>query len=1109
MKHIRNLLTFFIFLFTAGHMSYAQPGCPSVYAGNDVTLNCSTPCTTLNASCLATGTTTNYTVSSIPYSPPYAYNSGTAILVNIDDTWSSVIPLPFSFCYYGNAYNQIVCGSNGVITFNTSVAGGYCSWSYSASIPSSSLFTNTIFGPYHDIDPSVSGNMYYAILGTYPCRTFVVSWYNVAMYSCNSLKATHMIVLYESTNVIEVYIKNKPTCSSWNGGRTCIGVQNIDGSAGVVAPGRNTGVWTTSNEAWRFTPSGTPNYTLTWWQGATQIGAGTSVNVCPTSATTYTAKVEYDCCVGNNVIVTDDVTVNVNNGSTVSVSPLNSTICSGQSATINASGGTSYSWSPGTGLNTTSGPTVVATPSATTTYTLTGVSSNGCTSNIPVTVNVNPNPSPYITPANPSVCPGNSTVLTGNGADSYTWSPGTYLSCTNCPTPTVTPAQNITYTVTGTSSAGCTGTTSVTVTINPTPIINITPPAPSICTGSSIGLTASGASSYTWVPSTGLSCTSCPNPTANPTTPITYTVTGTSAAGCTGSTSVTVSINPDLILGITPSNPSICQGNSVQLTANGANSYVWTPTTGLSCTNCSNPTATPNAQTTYSVTGTSTAGCTGTTSTTVSFYPNPVLSISPVSPVICFGDSIPITAYGASTYTWSPATGLSATSGTTIHASPPQTTVYTLTGTSVNGCVSTMIFTITVNPIPTSTFYVSSPNCLGNTATLTYTGSATTGANYSWNFAGGTASPGTGQGPQQLTWTSSGSYDVTLVVTENNCVSLPTSHTVLVSNISTNQPAHTNVICFGESNGTATVYPINGSTPYSYYWNSSPPQTTQTASGLPVGNYFVTITDNVGCITYDTVQVFQPSLLGINVTYENEGCTNSCDGSVNVTVNGGIQPYSYSWTGSGLHTPAITNLCAGDYTVTVTDSNHCTIIGNATLTTNYPVHADAIVDSRTIYLPMTVTFYFTGSGATDYLWDFGDGTTSNLPNPSHHFLSAGEYAVLLIINSGAPDYCSDSMYIIITVILPSKVTIPNVFTPNGDEANDRFKVESEGLETEEMLIYNRWGKQIFSWSEVGGEWDGHNANGKEEADGTYYYVYAAKGYDGKYFKFNGSVTLIR
>lgn len=476
---------------------------------------------------------------------------------------------------------------------------------------------------------------------------------------------------------------------------------------------------------------------------------------------------------------------------------------------------------------------------------------------------------------------------------------------------------------------------------------------------------------------------------------------------------------------------------------------------------------------------------------------------------ICEGQSTTLNASGATSYTWSPSTGLSDSTSANPVASPTVTTTYTLTGTGGNpSCPGTItdIVTVTVNPIPTSDFTVSDPNCDDNMATITYTGTASSSANYDWGFSAGSPYPGYGPGPQYVQWLNPGSYDITLTVTENNCVSTQTTHPVLVSDIGFDPSTQTDVICYGESNGTATVYPINGSAPYSYQWSTIPQQTTQTATGLAAGIYFATITDDLGCTTYDSVIILQPTQLDISLSSENEGCQNSCDGSVNIIVTGGIPPYQYNWTGSSLHTAEITGLCAGDYSVTVTDMNSCTITEAATLITEYPIDANFIVSPNdSILLTNTFTFTFTGTGAVDYFWDFGDGTTSNVPNPDHVFLSEGEYHVILTVYAGGPDSCVETMDMNVYVFLPADVTIPNIFTPNGDNINDVFKVKSTGLQTEEMIIYNRWGKKIFSWNEPGGEWDGANA-----ADGVYYYVLVATGkFDGKEIRRNGTVSLIR
>lgn len=292
-------------------------------------LNCNaSTCTTLEANYIQLGQTTTYTAQSIPYNPPYQYGClQNSVSINIDDVWSSSIALPFNFCYYGNTYSSCLIGSNGTITFDqtSNTPGGYSTWSFSNNLPSTSLFLNTIFGAYHDIDPSVGGEVGYELV-TMPsgCRALVASWSDIPMFSstCNSLLYTGMIVLYENTNIIEVYMKEKRVCASWNSGNAVVGLQNANGTQAVVAPNRNSldPDWTTFNEAWRFVPSGTSITSITWYQGAGTtgpvVGNTSTITVCPSATTTYTAKVTYTFCNGTTLDITDPTTITISNRKT-------------------------------------------------------------------------------------------------------------------------------------------------------------------------------------------------------------------------------------------------------------------------------------------------------------------------------------------------------------------------------------------------------------------------------------------------------------------------------------------------------------------------------------------------------------------------------------------------------------------------------------------------------------------------------------------------------------------------------------------------------------------------------------------------------------------------
>jgi GEVED domain len=307
--------------------------CPNVISGGlglsgaaAPPINCSSSgCANLEATFSPIKQTTSYTVSSIPYVPPYQFNCmRNPVSVNIDDRWSPLINLPFNFCFYGNTYNSCVIGSNGVLTFDASKANTSSGYSFANNLPSTvgALFANSIYGVYHDIDPSISGGEvgYELITLNTGCRALVASWNNIAMFSsgCNAQKYTGMMVLYENTNIIDVYIKEKRVCAAWNGGNAIVGIQDATGTIATVATNRN-GLdpdWTTTNEAWRFTPAGAnvPT-TIKWYEGTGTtgpiVGTAATVSVCPAVTTNYTAEVTYTLCSGLTFANTAQTTVTV------------------------------------------------------------------------------------------------------------------------------------------------------------------------------------------------------------------------------------------------------------------------------------------------------------------------------------------------------------------------------------------------------------------------------------------------------------------------------------------------------------------------------------------------------------------------------------------------------------------------------------------------------------------------------------------------------------------------------------------------------------------------------------------------------------------------------
>ena len=294
--------------------------CSIIYAGED-TAFCEGTSTDLTATYHLLGQdTTSYEINSQNGCPTPGITGGTPTSLDIDDTWSDVIDLGFEFCFFGDTYSQIIIGSNGVLSFELENAGTGNGYSLGSgdTLPNSSnstLSEANIFGVGHDIDPSVCGDINYVVLGATPSRQFVVNYSEVCHFgsSCNDLKSSSQIILYESSNAIDINIYNKPTCTSWNSGNAVVGVQNIPGTVAFTPPDRNTGVWDATDEFWRFTPSlGEPDFTIEWFDGTTSIGTGETVTVSPTETTTYTAAITYSLCIGGTATITDEVEVGIN-----------------------------------------------------------------------------------------------------------------------------------------------------------------------------------------------------------------------------------------------------------------------------------------------------------------------------------------------------------------------------------------------------------------------------------------------------------------------------------------------------------------------------------------------------------------------------------------------------------------------------------------------------------------------------------------------------------------------------------------------------------------------------------------------------------------------------
>jgi len=778
-----------------------------------------------------------------------------------------------------------------------------------------------------------------------------------------------------------------------------------------------------------------------------------------------------------------------------------------------------YQWSPTTGLSNPNIANPIATPTTLPiTYTLTV--GGGCvtitSSDDTVRISSGPPPNagvPTATP--PQVCSGQSSlvVLGGNNSNQIQWQVSTNATNwfnvaggTNDSLNTGPMGSSLYYqaivTGSGWPGSGC-GTA-----ISPPVLVNVIPSPladaganSTTCSGVCDTLTATGGVSYVWQPGNinTQQAIVCPGTTT------TYTVTVTDANGCTATDNVTVSIS---VANVTASpDVSICSGNNTVLVGSGSSgmTYSWSPSATLTGANSANPTASPTVTTTYIVTGTNSFGCTDVDSVTVTVTPAPALIMSNDT-ALCSGGSATLTASGSSTYTWQPGN----LSGSSVTVNPTTTTTYTVTGNN-NNCISIDSVTVTISPNPQVFAGPDLSVCQGTQITLNV---GAIGTSYSW----APASTIIGNANQQSVVaapTTNTSYTVT-VVGPGGCTSTDTIAVTVNNNPNVTANVANSAVCQGAS----TNLTAGGAT--SYQWiptvgvqNPNQASTSVTPTSSTV--YTVVGTDANGCADTATVSITVNPLPNVYIPTTPSQCG---DTTGTITFGGAVSgtgPFTYQ-IGSQTYTSLpITGLATGSYTVTITDNNGCVsqqVVGVG-MVNNSTISAAASPVFGVNPLPVNFAAVGTG-GINNYFWTFGDqGATAPGQNSSYTYANAGTYTVVVAGWNDDP-MCTVFDTIVINVVEQAILSFPNVFTPNGDGANDEFLATISGVQSMNITIFDRWGTKLHTASLNGISpspgtiscWDGKKGGGNVASDGVYYYVIDAVGYDGKNYPFQGFVHLL-
>ncbi|MES2285164.1 MAG: PKD domain-containing protein [Bacteroidota bacterium] len=695
---------------------------------------------------------------------------------------------------------------------------------------------------------------------------------------------------------------------------------------------------------------GVAPYTYLWNTGETTQSI---FNVLPgTHSVTVTGGSPGFCTSSASVILSTNPQI------ILTTPPNNAIVCSAMAnISASATGGTgvlSYLWS--------NGATTSSTSVNTGTYTITVTDAVGCSVNNSVSVTTSS--SLTATVNQPTVlCNGAVTTLNvtpGGGLGGYT-----FLWNTGATTTSISAGAG-SYCATVTDAGGCVITACVTLIQNPALIVSIPTPA-IICNGSlaTVNATASGGQApYSFLWNTGQTSQTLVA------TAGTYTVTVTDFTGCVNTATVNISQASAINIAMSSVDVGCFGGNNGSATAivsGGVASYFysWSPYGGSSATASSLLTGT------YTLTVTDAIGCTLPATVVVSTPLVLAATITVQNQVSCNGGANgaaivnPTGGTPAYSYVWSPI------GGTVQNPTNLSVGSYTVTVTDFKGCIKTVQTTIT-EPTPLTASIVSTTDIACNGGS---TGSATIiaaggspGYTYSWAPAGGTNATATNLtlGTYTVTITDSKTCTTSLTILINQ----PPPLTSIISN-------STNLICDGDTNGSATVAPSGGTATYTYAWNTSPVQTTAIATNLSAGTYSVTVTDFKNCsVISPSVTISGPPAI---IATASPSALISCNSSVSISSSaiGGVGAYTYLWN-TGAITSAIT-VNTGDYIITITDAVGCSASDSVSVLASNSTLAATIVQPPNICFGTTTSVTVSvsgGLGSNSYLWSTNATTAS-------------------------------------------------------------------------------------------------------------------------------------
>jgi gliding motility-associated-like protein len=601
-----------------------------------------------------------------------------------------------------------------------------------------------------------------------------------------------------------------------------------------------------------------------------------------------------------------------------------------------------------------------------------------------------------------------------------------------------------------------------------------------ICNGVSTTLTASGGSSYQW--STGAVTASI---NVTPQTNTKYKVTVTQG-NCVAEDSVTVIVNalPNVSAG---NDITICTGDVVTLTATGAQQYLWS-----NAATTASITVTPIATTSYIVTGTGANLCSKSDTVTVTVG-NTLQAQVNGDTTICEGESTQLTAVGGSIFNWSNGATTAA-----ITVNPLLNTTYTVTVSSSTGCADTVTVTVSVNPFPTANAGANETICAGISTTLTATG----GSQYNWS---------TGDNQNTITVQPVATTTYYVTVTNSAGCSDSASVTITVQQLQLNVNYVTaDESCTAAADGSVTVsVSPSGNYNFSFLLNNTEVANNSTGivSNLSAGNYTVAIEDiATGCIQNGGFIIALAQEPAFTATTIAPSCFIGLQNDGSITVNGGNNNFQYSIDNSNFQPSNIFNgLTPANYTVYITDGI-CTF----TLNTNI---AQAVPETLTV--PESIEL-IKGSSAdiaitlsnTNYTISIEPSTGLSCNDCTTPVVSGIEVNTTYVVTASSGNCVLTDTFTVV-VVEKELIIFPTAFTPNGDNLNDFFRPSYSGTINDYVLrVFNRWGEKVFESNALTLGWDGTYKNEIQPLE-TYTWYCTYKDFKATEKLLKGNFNLIR